>query len=212
MRLWVSWECWEETVNPGVRQKDKLLSPTPGKLRAKGTSIRCREDNTRARAASGEAPHSGPRTAGKREHRGFVCRMIRSGQKGLSGGKPAGRTVIVIVWSPDVRGLGSPGSKRGRVNINVQRGVPVAAPAPTGPQPVSSESPGQGVTCAQGHRAPVLPLSFCHSSRPLPLLFPGCQCVLRAPHGRTPTPRALGPVQLTLLYLITWVPAPLTGF
>lgn len=65
----MSWACWEETVNPGVRRRDKL-PPPPRELWAKRTSIGVSEDNTRARAASGEAPTV---AHGKREHRGFVC-------------------------------------------------------------------------------------------------------------------------------------------
>ena len=46
-----------------------------------------------------------------------------------------------------------PGSKRGRVNINAQLGVPEALPVLTGPQPASSGSPlGRMSPHPQGHQ------------------------------------------------------------
>lgn len=68
-----------------------------------------------------------------------------------------------------------PGSKRGHVNINAQRGVPAAPPALTGPWPKSSESPGEDVTCAQVHRG-----SSSSSSHDVPPHFPWPCCPLAA--------------------------------
>lgn len=97
--------------------------------------------------------NGGTQSSGQKEEpEGFVrWNEQKAGEAFFHLDKPRVERLSVVVT--EISEAHQPGSKRGRVNINAQLGVPEALPVLTGPQPASSGSPlGRMSPHPQGHQ------------------------------------------------------------
>lgn len=94
----------------------------------------------------------GHRAVGKKRSLKASCDGTSRGGRSIHLDKPRVERRLSVVVT-EISEAHQPGSKRGRVNINAQHGVPAAPPVLTGPQWVSSGSPlGRMSPHPQGHQ------------------------------------------------------------